>query len=206
MVGVVVKTKLRMQITPRKLSVHIPKRLYLHCQIIKQWRRRLCVVDIIIHLRISQRLLQILWTNLTEGEDSMGKYIQINHARIYLNYPTLLEKHIDTELIPDNAVVYGKPESFVQKHIVSIIAIIGICLILFILLAAYAWSQRKLKFWTNKTKIELEKLNHVLQVVLEASDAFPWAIDIINNELSAFGKNLNWKNWREWSIPMIFIS
>ena len=130
-----------------------------------------------------------------------GSISQINHARIYLNYPTLLEKHIDAELIPDNAVVYGKPESFVQKHIVSIIVIIGICLILFILLAAYAWSQRKLKILTNKTKIELEKLNHVLQVVLEASDAFPWAIDIINNELSAFGKKFKLEELKRVVYP-----
>lgn len=47
----------------------------------------------------------------------------------------------------------------------------------------------------------MEKLNHVLQVVLEASDAFPWAIDIINNELSAFGKKFKLEELKRVVYP-----
>ncbi len=125
--------------------------------------------------------LQIKW----------GTVCLIDHPHKYLSYLSLLDKHIDIDLIPDDAIVFGRPDSFVKKNMASLITITVICLIVFILLISYAWTQRKLNNLTKKTKIELEHLNHILQVVLEASDVLPWSMDLKKNILSINGKTLD---------------
>lgn len=86
-----------------------------------------------------------------------GTIQQIEHPKVYLNYHALLDKGIDPELIPDDAVVLGRPISFYRQHRLSIWLGVIICIILFVLLLKYAWSQRKLRQEKEKEVMHLKR-------------------------------------------------
>lgn len=130
-----------------------------------------------------------------------GSVVTMNDGQAYLSYPVLLQKHIDTDLIPTDAVVYGKPQTFYEKYRVRIILGSSLGVVVFILLLGYAWAQRKLRIVNNITNSELEHLNHILQVVLEASDVFPWALDLANGELRVFGKTYDIEDIHKFIHP-----
>jgi signal transduction histidine kinase len=130
-----------------------------------------------------------------------GGIINIRNGKAYLSYPALLEKHINVDLIPDDAVVYGKPITFFEKYRVRIILGTSFGIIVFILLSGYAWAQRKLRIINNIANSELEHMNHILQVVLETSDVFPWALDLVKNELHVFGKTYDIEDIHKFIHP-----
>ncbi len=130
-----------------------------------------------------------------------GSIIKIRNAKAYLSYPALLEKQVDVDLIPVDAVVYGKPKTFYEIYRVRIILGTSLGIIVFILLLGYAWAQRKLRIVNDITNSELEHLNHILHVVLEASDVFPWALDLVKNELHVFGKTYDIEDIHKFIHP-----
>lgn len=130
-----------------------------------------------------------------------GSIIAIKDAKPYLNYPALLQKHINVDLIPAGAVIYGKPKTFYEKYRIRIILGGSLGIVLVLMLLGYAWAQRKLRIVNNRTNSELEHLNHILQVVLEASDVFPWALDLTKNELRVFGKTYDIEDIHKFIHP-----
>jgi len=106
----------------------------------------------------------------------------VTSPKAYLNYEHLIESGVDKNLLPSDAVYFGKPLSFFSQNKLLIICIISIILICFSILVSRIW-------YLNAAKKRNEKMSSFFINIL---DNIPVAVSV-----RGFGKNKNFIYWNK---------
>jgi signal transduction histidine kinase len=83
--------------------------------------------------------------------------MDVNHPQKYLNYRSLVEKGISPDLIPADAVIFGKPMSFYEKHRHTVWIISLLSLLVIYLIVRYIFTQRNLRHEREKEVMHLRR-------------------------------------------------
>lgn len=86
-----------------------------------------------------------------------GTIVDSNSPKKYLNFKLLMSKGIDSSLIPQDAVLFGKPLSFYERHRRTVWVIGILIAIMLFLILKYVITQRNLRHEREKEVLHLKR-------------------------------------------------